>query len=89
MKWMVLVGVLSIAAGCAMTESRPRPNRWEGDMFHNGLRSPVAVDLAVAENASEGQLPNSNSLRPAAAARRPEPASRRFANAKASGWSAR
>jgi len=58
MKRMVLVGVLLLAAGCAaLTESRPRPTRWEGDMFHNGLRSPVAVDLTVAENGSEGGVP--------------------------------
>jgi len=56
MKEMVFAGVLLIAAGCATTASRPTPTRWEGYMFHNGLRSPIAVDLAVAENASEGQL---------------------------------
>lgn len=58
MKRMVFVVVLSIAAGCSTTasESRARPTRWEGYMLHNGLRSPIAVDLATAENAGEGRL---------------------------------
>lgn len=58
MKKLLPIGIVALLAGCAGASPRPSVDgpsgRWEGFLLHDGLRSPVEVELSEASSAWRG-----------------------------------